>query len=127
MSDCCNQFGGTIYLTVDGERFTPSEGDITIMPTNAEVEGLANQDGSAAYKVSPRLVRAEISFRQGCGFKWADWMLKCKVNATIVEETNGRQHLFTGTRFVGRPSLNMSSGEVTGVAIEGGTYQYVAG
>ena len=102
MSDCCNQFGGTIYLTVDGERFTPSEGDITIMPTNAEVEGLANQDGSAAYKVSPRLVRAEISFRQGCGFKWADWMLKCKVNATIVEETNGRQHLFTGTRFVGR-------------------------
>ncbi|MFG1226031.1 phage tail tube protein [Xanthobacter wiegelii] len=127
MSDCCNQFGGEIYLTVDDTRYTPSEGDITLMPTRSEVEGLANQDGSAAYRVSPRLPRADISFRQSCGLNWDDEMLKCKVNATIVEKTNNRTHIFTGARFVGRPSINLSTGEVTGVSIEGGTYQYVAG
>lgn len=124
MSDCCNSFGGEIYLTVDGTRYTPSEGDISLMPTRTEVEALPNQDGSAAYKVTPRLPRADISFRQNCGLDWDDEMLKCKVNATIVEKTNGRSHIFSGARFVGRPTINLSNGEVTGVSIEGGTYQF---
>ena len=123
--DCCNSFGGTIYIEADGTRLTPGEGDITLMPTTHEVEPVTNQDASTSYKVTPRSPRAEMSFRDGCGVSWAAIMKMCKVNVTIVEETNGRQHLFTGTRFVGRPSINLSSGEVTGLAIEGGVYQKV--
>lgn len=123
--DCCNSFGGTIYIEADGERLTPAEGDITLMPTTQETEAVTNQDGSTSYKVTPRSPRAEMAFRDGCGIAWDDRMKKCKLNVTIVEETNGRQHLFTGTRFVGRPSINLSSGEVSGVSIEGGVYQKV--
>lgn len=121
--DCCNSFGGTIYIEADGTRLTPAEGDITLMPTTQETEPLTNQDGSTSYKVTPRSPRAEMSFRDSCGFDWDALMRKCKLNVTIVEHTNNIQHLFTGTRFVGRPSINRSSGEVTGLSIEGGVYQ----
>lgn len=126
MAECCDQFGGRIYIEIGDKRFSPTEADIELMPTNTEVEHEANQDGTPCYKVKPRLYEADIKLRQPCGIVWDDQLKVCKVNATIVEETNGRTHLFTGARVVGRPTQNITSGEVTGLKIAGPQYQVVS-
>lgn len=125
--DCCNSFGGRVSLTVDGAAMTPSEADITIDPTNITVTGGANGDGSAFYTSKPKLFAAEIKFRNGCGLVWNDLLRKCSINATIVEEDNNRTHLYTAARFTGEPKLNISTGEIDGVKIEGAQYQMIPG
>jgi hypothetical protein len=87
------------------------------------VTGMANADGSACYTAKPKLYGVEVNFRSGCGIKWDDKLRKCKIDATIVEEDNARTHIFTGARFTGEPKTNLSTGEVTGVKIEGPQYQ----
>lgn len=121
-NDCCDSFGGRISITVDGDRMTPSEGDVTLDPTNITVTGGANQDGSAFYTSKPKLYGADLNFRNGCGITWDEKLRKCKVDATIVEEDNSRTHIFTGARFTGEPKLNLSTGEITGIKIEGPQY-----
>jgi hypothetical protein len=122
-NDCCDSFGGRISITVDGDRMAPTDGDVTLDPTNITVTGGANGDGSAFYTSKPRLYGADLNFRNGCGIKWDDKLRKCKIDVTIVEEDNARTHIFTGARFTGEPKLNLSTGEVTGVKIEGPQYQ----
>lgn len=119
---CCNSFGGMISLEVDGVTYSPTEADIIIMPGNVEVEASANQDGTAAYTSKPVLPSAEIKFRKPCGLKSNDLMRKCAINATIVEIDNNRSHLFTGARMTGRPAINLKTGEVDGLKIEGPNY-----
>jgi hypothetical protein len=122
-NDCCDSFGGRISITVDGDRMAPTDGDVTLDPTNITVTGGANGDGSAFYTSKPKLYGAELSFRNGCGIKWDDKLRKCKIDVTIVEEDNSRTHIFTGSRFTGEPKLNLNTGEVSGVKIEGPQYQ----
>jgi hypothetical protein len=126
MSECCNVYGGVITIEIDGKRFS-ARGDITIEPTNIEVEGEANSDGSAYYVQKPRLYRASMNLSNPCGFVWNDSIRKCAINATIDEADNGRQHLFTSCRIVGKVSLNLSTGEVQNFAVAGGSYRVVGG
>lgn len=125
--ECCDSFGGRISIEVDGERMTPTDGDITLDVSNMIVTGIANSDGSACYTSKPKLYGADITFRNGCGILWDERLRKCKINATIVEEDNGRVHIFTGARFTGEPKLNTANGEVSGVKIEGPQYQKISG
>ncbi|MDQ2080477.1 phage tail tube protein [Xanthobacteraceae bacterium Astr-EGSB] len=124
--DCCNSFGGRVSIAIDGVRYTPSEADITLQPANREVTAQANQDGSAAFMAKPRLPSADIKFRNNCGIAWSELLLKCKIDATIEEEDNGRTHMFTAARITGTPEVNLSSGEVSGMKIEGPNYKALA-
>ena len=121
--DCCNSFGGRISISIDGDRFAPTDSDIVLDSSNIEVTGMANQDGSAAYTAKPKLFGADITFRNACGIVWNERMRKCKVDVTIVEEDNARTHIFTAARIVGSPKLNLSSGVIEGLRIEGPRYQ----
>lgn len=123
--DCCNSFGGRIVIEIDGVRYPPTEADVSIDPTNMEVEAMPNQDGSMARLVHVRLYGAEFTLRNSCGIVWDAAMAKCKVNVSIVEETTQRQHLFTGATIVGRPKLNLSNGEVSGLSIAGPAYKRI--
>jgi hypothetical protein len=125
--DCCNSFGGRVSIEIDGDRWTPSDADITLDNTNVSTEAKANQDGSACYISKPELFAADISFRNGCGRDWNEVMRKCKVNVTISEDDNNRTHIFTAARFTGKPKYNISTGEITGLQIQGAQYQMIAG
>lgn len=122
MADCCNSFGGRISIDVGGKRYS-ARGDITLSPTNVEISGDANHDGSAYFVSKPVLYGAAMTFTQPCGIVWNDEMARCAINVTIVEEQNGRSHLFTAARLVGRPSINLSNGEVSGLSILTDRYQ----
>lgn len=122
---CDNQFGGRISIKIGGVQFAPCDGDITIKPTNCEVDAEMNQNGTVAYKVKLMPYEADIKFRNSSGIIWQNQMMQCSVDVTIQEEDNGRLHMFTGARLTGRPDYNLSSGEVTGVVVKGPNYQAV--
>ena len=115
------QFGGRITFEFVGKRIPPCDGDIILDPALREVDPKANQDGSAAYMMKPTLASAKIKLRNANGIDWDAIMLQIG-NCTIVEEDNGRTHLFTATRLTGKPDINLTSGEVDGLSITGGTY-----
>jgi hypothetical protein len=123
--DCCNSFGGLVTVDINGERWPPTDADIVLDVSNVAVTGGANHDGSAFYTSKPKLFGAEISFRKPCGVRFNDAMRKCKVNVTIVEVDHNRTHLFTGARIVGEPKLNLTTGELTGLTVNGPRYQEI--
>jgi hypothetical protein len=118
------QFGGRITFQFAGQNIPPCDGDIIIDPSLVEVDGMANQDGSAAYKQKPKLVSAKFKLRHTGNTDWNAIMFMIG-NLTITEQNNGRTHLFTNTRMVGKPDVNLSSGEVDGLSCQGGTYTRV--
>jgi hypothetical protein len=123
--DADYSFGGIISLTIDGERYAPTDADIILNPSNITVEGMANQDGSPCYTSKPRLYGAQIKFRDRSGIPFDDLLRRRKVDATIKEVDNNRTHLFTGARIIGDLSTNLSNGEVDGMEIRGPQFRKV--
>jgi hypothetical protein len=124
MSDL--QFGGRITLEFADTKLVQTEADFVIDPGYFEKSSKANHDGSAAYMLKPKLAGCDIKPRDDSGIDWNALLLKSG-NATIVEETTGRTHFFTGCQLVGTAKSNLSSGEVDGLRIEGGAYRKLAG
>lgn len=122
---CDTNFGGRITVNIGGVQYTPTDADIKIKPTNSEVDAEMNSDGSMSTRTKLMPFEADITFRNNSGIVWQSAMQQCSVNATIQEEDNGRLHLFTSARLVGRPEYNTATGEVTGVTIKGPNYQFV--
>ncbi len=117
-----NQFGGRITLVFAGQPLVQCEADFVIDPSLYEKGALANHDGSAAYTLKPKLVGCEIKPRDIGNVDWNALLLK-EGDATIVEETTGRTHFFTKTQLVGTAKSNLSSGEVDGLSLAGGSYR----
>jgi hypothetical protein len=116
------QFGGLVTFTFNGVTIPPSEGEFVLDPSLFEVSSKTNQDGSASYELKPKQPGCEIKLRNVGDVDWNAILLQIG-NCTIVELTNGRTHLFTGTRLVGSAKVNVSTGEVDGLRVEGGKYQ----
>ncbi|GJE54578.1 hypothetical protein [Methylobacterium thuringiense] len=124
-ADCCNSFGGRITITLGNEKLI-ARGEISLDIVDSEVTAASNQDKSTYYTSANMPVGGDASFTETCSGSWADRMRSCVVNITIDEEDHGRQHLYTGTRLVGRPKYNTSTGEISGVTWAGGTYKRVS-
>lgn len=125
MQEVQGQFGGIVTLTFGTFTLTLDETEVKLSPASLEVSAKANQDGSAAYEAKPELVGAEVSFRNVADVNWA-LLNQQSGNVTITEVSNGRMHLLTNTRCVGKPEVNVSTGAVTGLKFAGGTYQFLA-
>lgn len=117
-----SQFGGRVSITAGGLKLSPTDAAIKLKTSQVSKEAKANQDGSACYMLKAVLQSAEFSFRRPLGVDWTTLMLQGAVDVTIVEEDNGRTHLFSGTQFTGDPDESLTDGEVTGLKAEGGRY-----
>lgn len=126
MAEINGQFGGRITFDFSGIKIPPSEGEFVLEPALYETEAKTNQDGTPAYMLKPRQPCCDIKLRNAAGIDWQAIVLQFG-NATIVEQDNGRTHLFTNTRLIGSPKINLVTGEVDGLKVEGGTYQKVVG
>jgi hypothetical protein len=115
------QFGGRVTFQFAGQYIPPADGDIVLDVAKREVDAKSNQDESTAYMMKPKPVAAKIKLRHITGVDWDAIMLQIG-NCTIVEENNGRTHLFTNTRLTGKPEVNVSTGEVDGLSVTGGVY-----
>ncbi len=124
MQEVQGQFGGIVSITFGTLSLTLDESAVKLSPALAEVTAQANQDGTAAYIVKPELVGAEVSFRNVADVNWSTMNMQYG-NVTIKEVSNGRTHLFTNTRCIGKPDVDVSTGAVTGLKFAGGTYAYL--
>jgi Phage tail tube protein len=124
MAEIDGLFGGRITFNFAGQMIPVCEGTFEIDPSLIEVSADSNYDGSAAYKSKPKLVTCEITLRNIAAVDWQAIMFQSG-NVTIVEEDNGRTHLFSNTRLTGSPKVDLTTGDVKGLKVEGGTYQKV--
>lgn len=115
-------FGGRIIFNFGGTAIPPVEGSIELDPTAVESEAQANQDGSIAYMVKPKVPGAELRLRDAARYDWQALLMRTG-DVTIDETDNNVTHFFTGARLVGNPKINRSTGEVTGLRVAGGQYK----
>lgn len=116
-----NQFGGRVTFTFNGWTTPIADADVILDPALYQSEVKTNQDGSPAYILKPKQPGAEFKLRISANINWKDLMLQTG-NCTIREVDNNVTHLFTGTRLTGTPKRNLTTGEIDGLKIEGGTY-----
>jgi hypothetical protein len=121
---CDTQFGGRISLSIGGQQYPASDGDIKMTVSNYEVSTEMNSDGTLVRKVKLVAFKWEITFRERSGIVWQANMMACSIDATCVEQDNNRTHLMTSGTFTGSPVYNTATGELSGVAIEGGAGAY---
>jgi hypothetical protein len=121
---CDTQFGGRITMTIGGQKYPVSDGDVKMTVSNREVTTKMNSDGTLCREVKLIPYKWEMTFRERSGIVWQDNMRMCSVDATAVEEDNGRTHLLTGATFTGTPVYNTANGELSGIALEAGDGAY---
>ena len=121
-SEIQGQFGGRVSFTFGSTTIPPSDGEFVLDPSLYDVSVRTNQDGTGAYQLKPKQPGCAIKLRNVGDVDWQAILLQIG-NVTIVEEDNGRTHLFTGTRLTGTAKVNISTGEVDGLKVEGGKYQ----
>jgi len=115
--DCCDNAGGRVALTVDGEKYAVRAA-VNVRPSRISVEGEANQDGSVYYLTKPMPGEADIVLSDRCGLPTDRLINGCLVDATITLIDMNRTYLFTRARVTGQPSLNTETGELSGMTIK---------
>ena len=116
MAICCNSAGGTVRLTLDGNVYSV-RGNITIMPTNLEYESGANLDGTVYTTRTPVPSTVEMTISDRCGLD-LDLLTNTHCVDAIVElDSVGRTYVMVQASVVGRPSLDPTTGEISGISM----------
>ncbi len=118
-------FGGEMTFALSTGQRIVVRGTVEIMPTNLNVEGGANQDGSVYRTAEPTGYSANLTFEDMPNDVWNEIYRASGFNLTLNEIFNGAQHLWTDAGFTGRPSVNRINGEVSGVAILAAAYKKI--
>ncbi len=118
-------FGGEMTFAMSSGDRIVVRGAAEIMPSNVNIEGNANQDGSPFRTVTPTGYAANLTFEDMDGDDWNRLMRASGFNVTLNESFTGAQHLWTDAAFTGRPSVNRATGEVTGVALLAHSYRKI--
>ena len=123
MADACSEriIGGEVYISV-GDTIFEAMGDVTIDPTTIEREASASGKTVVTEKSKPARFSCDLSNISGQRDPMILWDARCAVDVTVVEKGRGIRHLFTNCTIVGSPSINLSTGTVSG--LEGVTDSY---
>lgn len=113
--------GGRVSVTVNGQSYT-ARGEISMSPSNVEMEVGANQNGKLYRTVKPVARTAELTFDR-LGLRFDEALLRNKIVVSFQETDTGFTHLFTEASFVGRPQVNLANGEVSGMSIAAENYE----
>jgi hypothetical protein len=124
MADRCADriVGGKVYIQSGSQRWE-SSGDVTIEPTNSERDINSTGSGRLAMVERAKPFRATMDlFNFVTGDPLDLYNLRCDANVTVVEDSRGFMHLFSGAGIGGTPSLNISTGVMSGIAIGSDVY-----
>ena len=122
--------GGRVSTVIGGVAYS-ARGVITLNPSNMNVSAGANQDGSVYRTVAPKVRTAEITFDRfvdddGQPLKWAEnIMSQVNLGITFVEQDGGLTHILSGGFFTGEPTMDLSTGEVSGLALAAENYKTI--
>jgi len=108
-------FGGEMRFTYNAQPIV-LRAAISYNPARFEIEGMANQDNSVSRTLKPTAYNFEVTFEDGADYDWDAIMLGGPYNISVIEDTIGTLHMWSGASFTGRPSVNRENGEVSGIA-----------
>lgn len=122
--------GGRVSTVIGGVAYS-ARGVITLDPSNIEVTGGVNQDGSLYRTVAPKARTAELTFdrfvdNDGVPLRWSEnIMLQVNLGITFVEQDTGLTHILSGGFFTGKPTMDLSTGEVSGLSLAADSYKTI--
>lgn len=122
--------GGRVSTVIGGVAYS-ARGVITLNPSNINVSPGANQDGSVYRTVAPKVRTAEITFdrfvdNDGVPLKWAENIMEqVNLGITFVEQDGGLTHILTGGFFTGEPTMDTSTGEISGLGLAAEAYKTI--
>ena len=116
-------FGGHIRFLFGGAPLV-LRGKVTIEASDAEFDGMTNQDGSVSRTNKPNGFKWDCTFEdtddetasQATGQDWNAIMKGGPYNITIPEDDTGVLHTYTSCLMIGRPKIDRDSGEVSGIS-----------
>lgn len=124
MDPCCDRIiGGEVYISVGDVTFQ-AMGDVTISPTTSVREAMATAGGMTVITSRSKSATFSMDLANLCGDSdpMMLWESRCNVDVTVVEKSRGIRHLFTKSSIVGEPSINLSTGVLSG--LQGATDNY---
>ena len=116
MSLCCASSGGTLRLTIDGTVYAV-RGSATVNPAKYDISAESNMDGSLYTTYKPVPVKAEFALSDSCGLSIKQIQSAQCVDATLELDAVGKTYIFVGAAIVGMPSLNIETGEISGLSL----------
>lgn len=121
--------GGRVSTVINGIAYS-ARGVITLNASNINVSAGANQDGSVYRTVAPKPRTAELTFDRfvdidGEPLRWAENLMEQEnLPITFVEQDGQRlTHILTGGFFTGEPTMDTSTGEVSGLGLAADSYK----
>jgi hypothetical protein len=113
-------FGGIVRFTYNG---TPLRirARVTIEPTGGKYDAEHNQDGSFDRYYQPMGPAFDFEFVDSVdgvtaiSQPWDAIMSGGPYNCSLIEDSNGVLHTFTGAKFIGRAKIDRLKGLVSGV------------
>lgn len=121
-----NKFGGEIRFALSTGEKPVLRGQIEVMPSNINAGSVTNQNGSVSKTAELTGYRFNITPEDG-GEDWDAIMRADSFNMTAVEDYTGVTHMWTDGTFVGEPSINRNTGEVSGISGIANRYTRTAG
>lgn len=118
---------GFITMRINGATYQ-ARGNFNLEEGAFSREAQGNSDGSVFITEAPSPPMLEMDFERAA-FAWSDAMMRASIDVTLTERSNGRQHIITDGRWVGKPKQGLSNGQVTGVQItwDAGAKQTIGG
>lgn len=122
--------GGRVSTVIGGVAYS-ARGEITLDPSNITVSSGVNQNGTLYRTVAPKARTAECTFDRfvdlnGTPMKWDEnLLLQTNLGFTFIEDDTDVTHLLSGGFFTGSPSLNLATGEVSGLTIAAEKYETI--
>ncbi|WP_128292005.1 phage tail tube protein [Afifella aestuarii] len=110
------RFGGEIIFSFAGGRKLTMRGDFTVKPAGFSAEAITNQDGSVSQSATLMPHGWEGTFEDAADLDWEELMRLGDFEVTAREDYTGVSHLFGPGFFVGEPSINRKTGEVSGLS-----------
>lgn len=108
--------GGRFSLSINGKVYS-GRAAAKIMLSAVSITTGVNSDGSGYKTVAPKLVGLDLSFDRGVGVAWDSALVLADIDVTFVEDDIGLTHVFTSANWDGDPTIDSSTGEVTGLKI----------
>lgn len=121
---CCKTIAGGRVEIIQNGRIFAGVGDVVIRPTLFSRDANASSNGKMYGTVKAELAEADIVLANLCEQDPIELFdPNCDADYTFVERDRGFRHLYNASMTTGRPEINLSSGEVSGMTIKTDSYQ----
>jgi hypothetical protein len=142
LPECCDDIvGGEVYITAQfggavgpgggpGSEQAPVQyegfGEVRIQPARVTRASGASSGGAIWITETARPSKVIMSYINRCAHDPMQlFMQRCLVNVSVVEKTRGFTHIFNEAHITGDVEKNLTTGEISGMEIVGGSYQVI--